>query len=242
MRSTTSVTPTFLTCLLGIVMLACGGSDEDGDGGTGIMPAPNLTGDAILDVRLLTAPVSIGGSNTPPPDAFPGYTPMAMDLNEGTGGDYVWLYYKIGRADGADGRPLDEIYTVDVTDGEDLKSAEDTRIWVNLNSGTPVTGHEIYLACSRSDWPVVRGIVVANVDDVDTVTMEDAPPGISNRYPVIWVKERISGGMSASPPGPWSTDGQDLNEGTSWLVPPIISDYSYIGYCVDQEVYDWLNP
>jgi hypothetical protein len=36
-------------------------------------------------------------------------------------------------------------------------------------------------------------------------------------------------------------DAQDLNEGESMPLLGFIPDYIYIGYCVDQEVYDWLQ-
>ena len=54
---------------------------------------------------------------------------------------------------------------MDETDGETVKDVDDIRLPVNLNSNTPVEGNRIFLACCESNWPVVRGIVFANVDD-----------------------------------------------------------------------------
>jgi hypothetical protein len=239
-----------LTAFLALLAAGCSGGGDgpefwnnDYEPPSDTMPAPNTAGDAILDIQLIARPVQLGGAS-PDPNAIPGYTLLGADLNEGSGGDYVWLYYQTGPADGSEGRPLGEIYTVDETDGETVKDVEDIKLPVNLNSGTPVEGNRIFLACCDADWPVVRGIVFANVDDMgETISIVDAPPGISSRYPVIWATERIEGSWDGViPNAPWPSDAQDLNEGTSWLFPPILSDYNYIGYCVDQEIYDWLNP
>ena len=247
MRTTTR----FLWLIAFVALLAAGCSgggdgpefwNNEQDDPSDPIPPPNTAGEAILDIQLVVHPVPLGGAS-PDPNAIPGFTLLGADLNEGSGGDYVWLYYKTGKADGSEGRPLGEIYTVDATDGETLKDVEDTLIPGNLNSGTPVEGNRIHLACRHTSWPVVRGIVFANVDDTgDTVSIVDAPPGIASRYPVIWATERIRGNWAVGPEGPWPNDAQDLNEGTSWLFPPILSDYNYIGYCVDPEIYDWLNP
>ncbi len=226
-----------LSLSTGFFAFGCGGGDDDE---RPPLPQPNLAGTAVLDLKLL-----ISNNGAPPADAFPGYTPISMDLNEGTGGDYVWLYYKLGMADGSEGVPISEIYTVDETDGENVKSENDTQLSINLNSNSALNGDKIYLAFRNSDWPVVRGIAVANYDNYDdTTVIKYAPPSVENEYPVVWVQEQLKGDLSSSPPGPWGAAPQDLNEGTSWLATfPLIyvTDYIYIGYCVDQEVYDWLQ-
>jgi hypothetical protein len=43
---------------------------------------------------------------------------LPIDLNDGTGGHYIWLYYRMGRADGLEGTPIGEVYTVNEVDGE----------------------------------------------------------------------------------------------------------------------------
>ena len=233
--------------LMILVASAIDGCKKDG-GGNGPPPAPaepaNLTGTAILDVKLLESPVNIGPKLTPPANAFPGYTPLDMDLNESTGGNYVWLYYKTGPADGSQGTPLGEIYTVDKTEGEALKSDAHTQLPVNLTSHSIVVGHEIYLTFQHSAWPVVRGIAVANVDtEEDTQVIKYVPPEVEGKYPVFWVQERSSTEAQSAEAGKWGPNPQDLNEGTSFLLPPFfnITDYIYIGYCLDQEYYDWLK-
>lgn len=68
--------------------------------------------------------------------------------------------------------------------------------------------------------------------------MEYGPPEVEGEYPVVWAQERKSDGWSTVHPGPWEPNPQDLNEGTSFIH---ITDYIYLGYGVDQEVYDWLQ-
>lgn len=228
--------PLLVPLLLGAGLMIHGCSDDDGP-----PPRPSdLGGMAILDLKLHEAPPDILNLDSPPPDQYPGYTPMYMDLNEGTGGYYVWAYYQLGAADGSEGTPLREIYTVDETEGEKAKSKNDTVLPNNLNSGSIVTGNVIHLAFRHGNWPVVRGIAVANIDTSDDTTMiQYAPPNVEGRYPVVWVQERKSDGWRSVKPGPWEPNPQDLNEGTSSLIH--ITDYIYIGYCVDQEYYDWLQ-
>jgi hypothetical protein len=224
------------------VVLAVGGC---GGGGRSAPPArpASLTGSAVLDLTLVTAPIVLNEPQVPPD--VPGFTVLDVDLNESTGGDYVWLYGRIGPADGSAGTPLGELYTVDATAGEKLRSGQDTELPVNLNSSTPVVGHEIHLAFRHSSWPVVRCVAVADVNDqYDTQIIRYLPPEAEGSYPVVWVQERISKDLHTVPAGPWGSDPQDLNEGTSLIIPPLvfdITDYIYVGYCLDQAYYDWLQ-
>ncbi|MBN1441947.1 MAG: hypothetical protein JXA90_04515 [Planctomycetes bacterium] len=237
MKDRLGIETLLLSLVVGLGLLVHGCDGDDGPS----LPPPNLAGTAILDLKLLEAPADLLNLTAPPADAYPGYTPVYMDLNEGTGGNYVWLYYKLGPADGSEGTPLGEIYTVDETDGEKPKSKDDTVLPNNLNSGSVVEGNRIFLAFKSSDWPVVRGIAVANIDSSDNSTMiQYAPPNVEGKYPVVWVQERKNDGWSTSMPGPWEPSPQDLNEGTSFALF-YVTDYNYIGYCVDQEVYDWLQ-
>jgi len=200
-------------------------------------PRPqDLSGQAVIGLTMLSQHWSVG--NGVPP-ALPGYTGIPQDLNASTGGDYVWLYYTMGNADGSQGDLVSEIYTVDVTEGEGLKSADDTRFTVNTNNNSINTGNEIYIAFGRSDWPVVRGIAVAVLSNGGNAYYRYFPAGIEQRYPVVWVRERKDNDPYGQPDGPWGTDAQDLNEGTSTFL--YVTDYIYLGYLVDQEVYDWLH-
>jgi len=224
-RPQASIVPTALALGLLVLLGGCGF-------GTG-MPPPNVEGMAVLELRVWTETYP----GEMPGDAWSGWSAMPSDLNGGTEGPAIRLYYRMGRANGADGTPLAELYTVDETEGEALKARDDTWIDGDLNAGTSTGGHVIYLACRQDRWPVVRGIVVANVDPDDyTAQIAYAPPEVEGQYPVIWLKERRDTAWSPCPEGPWTCDAQDLNEGAGWW-----TDWVYIGYCVDQEVYDWLT-
>jgi hypothetical protein len=104
-------------CLL---QIGCGG---DGDGESS--PA-NITGDAILGLQVID-----GGRSSMPPTPPTGYTLLNIDLNEGTGGNYIWLYYKVGKVEGSEGEPISKIYTVDEYDKETPQGG--VKLPVNLN-------------------------------------------------------------------------------------------------------------
>ena len=101
----------FVFCL---IQFGCGG------GGGTASPRPLLppTSRAMrcLELQVVDGGPVEGGGTPPAPPA--GYTLLDIDLNEGTGGNYIWLYYKVGKADGSEGEPVSKIYTVDEYDGE----------------------------------------------------------------------------------------------------------------------------
>lgn len=206
--------------------------------GEPLPPRPDdLSGEAVLELRMLSVPLSEGTDS--PPDAFPGFTGIPMDLNDSTGGDYVWLYYRMGPADGSQGDPVSEIYTVDSTDGEGLKSGVDTSLMVNTNNNAFYSdANRIYIAFATADWPVVRGIAVANYDLSET-RAHYAPPGVEATYPIVWSQQRAYHRV-IDHDGQWGPNPQDLNEGTSGIFTGV-TDYIYIGYMVDQEIYDWIQ-
>ena len=218
----------FLLLSAAFFLPACGG----GGGDDNPMPPPNLEGSAITGIEVVD-----GGLNSTPPAANPGYTLLDIDLNDGTGGDYIWLYYKVGPADGSEGTPIGEIYTVDEFDGE-TPTKGGTKIPVNLNAG-PTIGHDpLWLYYINSSWPVARCVVVAN--ETKKIT-KYGPPEAEGKYPVVWVKELLPDDLKTPETFPEPPDAQDLNEGESMPLLGFLSDYIYIGYCVDQEVYDWLQ-
>jgi hypothetical protein len=217
----------FFFCLL---QIGCGGDGDDSGNGT---PRPaSITGNAILDLQL-------ADSGTPPPPAPAGYTLLNVDLNSGTGGDYIWLYYKVGKADGSEGQPISKIYTVDEAPADSLCGGGvetpqgGTQLPVNLNAGSPKGRAPLWLYYTKSDWPVARCIVVDSrkADGSNHVRMY-APPEAEGQYQVVWV-EQLTPGTCTSP---YTSEGipphaQDLNEGESSLF--YVSDYIYIGYCKD---------
>ena len=138
-----------------VILMLCvgcsGGGSDDGDVGANEVAPDTIAGDAILDLYVVD-----GGHDGTPPDPSAGYTLLDIDLNEGTGGNYIWLYYKMGKADGSEGEPVSRIYTVDEYDGETPQGG--TKLPVNLNHCDNVTGgHEpLWLYYMRSSWPVAR--------------------------------------------------------------------------------------
>jgi hypothetical protein len=195
-----------------ILVLAAGcrsGGDDDSN------PKPeDIEGAAVLGIYLADS-----GYTAVPPTPEEGYSLVNMDLNGDTGGHYIWLYYRVGAADGSEGMPLSSIYTVMPGQGE--TSHGGTMLDVNLNAGAAMNEvgcEELYLWYKRSDWPVVRCIVVYNLSSGVTLY---APPEGEDMYnsgaiDIVWVHEQSA------------DDRQDLNEGEGFY-----SDYTYIGYGVD---------
>ncbi|MGC9324177.1 MAG: hypothetical protein ACP5G0_05430 [Desulfomonilia bacterium] len=205
-------------CLL---QISCGG--DSGGGNEDESPPPDITGDAILDLYLVD-----GGHTSTPPAPLAGYTLLDIDLNEGTGGNYIWLYYKMGEADGSEGVPVSKIYTVDEYDGETSQGG--TKLPVNLNENEYTTGgHEpLWLYYTRSSWPVARCIVVYNATNG---VKKYGPPEAEGKYEIVWVEE-LSPDEWKTPYADIPPDAQDLNEGES-IPLYFISDYIYIGYGKD---------
>jgi hypothetical protein len=195
----------------------------------------NHKGQAIVDVYVQDGGGL--GSGGVPPAALPGYELLHIDLNESTGGHYIWLYYKVGDAFGDEGVPLREIYTVDEYEEETpYKGGLNAGHLgpVNLNAGGVVEHDPLWLyKVLEGTGPVIRCIVVANETIGQTVY---GPAAAEGQYDVVWVEELIPDNLHP-PSGPYPDNAQDLNEGESFIFPPVfeISDYIYIGYCVDQE-------
>jgi hypothetical protein len=191
----------------------------------------NHKGRAVVDVYVQDGgPLGSGGV---PPAARPGYELLPIDLNESTGGNYIWLYYRTANAFGTSGVPLREIYTVDVYDGETpIKGGLHAGYpgTVNLNAGSPFDHSPLWLNKVQGIGSVIRCVVVANEDEGQT---EYGPPEAEGLYDVVWVEELIPDSHT-TPYGPYPPYAQDLNEGESIPIPPIFSDYIYIGYCIDK--------
>ncbi len=213
----------FLIPVLVVVMLAAGGCGGGGGSDSGVPVKPvNIEGDAILDIQLVDS-----GHNSTAPAAPEGYTLLDIDLNgRNTGGNYIWLYYKVGKADGSEGDPISRIYTVDEYDGE-TDTLGGTKLPVNLNEDdfTDEGNKPLWLYYLKSDWPVVRSIV-AYQRQGDWNAVEYGPPEAEGLYDIVWVQELVPDDLK-SPYDDIHPDAQDLNEGQ------FMSDYLYIGYGVD---------
>ena len=209
----------FIFCL---IQFGCGGGGG-GDGESTPSPPANITGDAILELQVVDGGPVEGGGTPPAPPA--GYTLLDIDLNGGSGGHYIWLYYKVGKADGSEGEPISKIYTVDEYDGETPQGG--TKLPVNLNEGGPSSHEPLWLYYVKSTWPVARCVVVDNRTKGKRVY---APPESEGKYQVVWVEELLPD-KYGSPYNDLPTNAQDLNEGESSLF--YMSDYIYIGYCKD---------
>jgi len=190
----------------------------------------NHKGRAVVDVYIQD-----GGGDSTPPAPLTGYAHLPIDLNESTGGNYIWLYYKTANAFGGSGVPLRDIYTVDVYDGETPQRGGLNAGYpgsVNLNAGTPFVHSPLWLYKVQGIGPVIRCVVVANEDSGQT---EYGPPEAEGLYDIVWVEELIPDSHT-TPYGSYPPYAQDLNEGESGGLFPLIyiSDYIYIGYCIDK--------
>jgi len=211
----------FLALVSCLLQSGCGGDSSN------VSPPPNLTGTAIVGLQIIDGGPAGSGGTPPTPPA--GYTLLNIDLNEGTGGDYIWLYYKVGKADGSEGVPVSRIYTVDEYDGETPQGG--TKLPVNLNEN--VFGgsvHEpLWLYYLQASWPVARCVVVYNATEN---VIRYGPPEAEGKYQVVWGEELKPDSLKNPTAYGVPPDAQDLNEGESF--PPFaISDYIYIGYCKD---------
>lgn len=204
--------------MFGLLQGGCGGGGAE----DGLTPPADLTGDAVLEIQLVD-----GGRDSTPPAPPVGFRLMNIDLNEGSGGNYIWLYYRTGKADGSEGQPVGRIYTVDEHDQETPQGG--VKLPVNLNEGSSfVGGLPLWLYVVKADRPVARCVVV---DNRTKGTRVYGPPEAAGKYQIEWVQELLPD--SLNPPYPdLPANAQDLNEGES--IPFVfLSDYIYIGYCKD---------
>ena len=181
----------------------------------------------MLEIQLVD-----GGGNSTPPAPPAGFRLLDIDLNEGSGGSYVWLYYRTGKADGSEGQPVSRIYTVDEHDGEAPQGG--VKLPVDLNAGSHIVGGvPLWLYVVQAERPVARCIVVDNrgIGSNSTGKRVYAPPEAAGKYQIEWVRELNPDNLS-QPFADLPFDAQDLNEGESFL-PFFVSDYIYIGYCRD---------
>ncbi|MBN1626395.1 MAG: hypothetical protein JW944_07705, partial [Deltaproteobacteria bacterium] len=195
----------------GIICILASGGGDDGDDDTQDEP---LTGNAILDIQIIDS-----GLSDIPPAAPEGFTLLDYDINKGTLQDYVWLYYKVGKADGSEGMPISEIYTVNENVGEEPHGG--TKVPVSVNG---VAGG-IWLYYIKASRPVVRYIVIFNASTWEKLY---GPPEEAYNYETVWVEELSDDDRDALPDFGVPADAQDLNEGAGPF-----SDYIYIGYGTD---------
>ena len=179
------------------------------------VPCPGNTGEAITGLTVID-----GGISSTPPAAPADYTNLPIDLNGGTVGTYVWLYYRTGRADGLEGTPIGRIYTVHESDGETPLSSSDTKINVNLNGSTAANNFLWLYYSAATTGPVVRSVVVANETDDETLY---GPPAAQGLYSITWVEELDPGSLKTPSGYPQPPDAQDLNEGFG-------VDWIFLGY------------
>jgi hypothetical protein len=155
--------------------------------------------DCLVDLQ-----VHITGN--PAPELPGGYKLLPQDLNDGAGGAFIWIYYKLGPDDGTEGDPITGIYTVDTSNGESNPPGG-TMIGVDLNYD--VGGDFIYLGYFRGTGDAVRSIATHNPSDGD---YNYSQGGASSYY--YWVTHQGSATL------------QDLNEGAG-------GDFIYVGYSYD---------
>jgi hypothetical protein len=196
-----------------VALIASGGGDDGGDDNS--QDEPPLTGNAILDIQIIDG----GLLSSSPPAAPEGFTLLNYDINEGSAHNYVWLYYKVGKADGSEGMPISEIYTVNELDGEEPQGGTKVPVSVNGDIGG------IWLYYIKASRPVARSIVIYNASEAVKVY---GPPEAEGNYKTVWVEELSDDDSDAPSNFGVPADAQDLNEGAGPF-----SDYIYIGYGTD---------
>ena len=152
-----------------------------------VFPAPRV---CILDLIILE------GSNASNPYKYNDrdYYRLAYDLNAGSGGPFIYIYYLLGMENDTI-TPIAEVATIDTSDGESLSSLPSGFVMINHDLNHGVGGDFIYLAYRRrndiSD-DLVTGLRVNNAYTFGT--------GSGN----TWYSVNI---------GYYSANPQDLNEG-----------------------------
>ncbi len=151
------------------------------------------------------------GSSNPAPELSNGYKLLNRDLNIGAGGDFIWIYYKLGPDDGSEGEPITGIYTVNTNNGE-TNPTGGTLIPVDLNDGAG--GDYIYLGYfTGTDDPIIRSIAINNrAEKTSTGDFVYSEGGESSYY--FWVTQQTTVKM------------QDLNESAG-------GHFVYLGYSHD---------
>jgi hypothetical protein len=165
-----------------------------------ILPSPRA---CILDLKI------VEGSNATSPHKIDGrdYYKLNYDLNAGSGGAFIYIYYLPGFENDTI-TPIAEVATIDESDGERLQDLPDGFVKINHDLNRTVGGDFIYLAYRRRNDPsdeLVTGLKVNNVYSIGTSSS-------NNWYAVT------QGYTSASP--------QDLNENAG-------GDYIYLYYTND---------
>jgi MAC/Perforin domain len=119
-------------------------------------PAPRKS---IIDVRVQNS----GSDNLANTFVSAGltFTKLPIDLNAGSGGDFIYVYYTIGLDDGSSGLvPINDLYTIDASDGEGSRGSGD---FINVDLNRRAGGDDIFLAFNRGFGPtIIRGIRVHN--------------------------------------------------------------------------------
>jgi hypothetical protein len=180
-----------------------------------------LSGTLKPEARLAIVDLRVEYNNESPPD--PGWTKLDVDLN---GNLFIvhyppiHLWFKMGRDDGSEGIPIDRIYTVNTTDGEDDPHGGEcaggiTADCLDLNKGAG--GDFIYLYYTKGLADPIRAIMVESIES-DGPTRQRWGPAEAGvwyeREDLTWCEQRCC------PPG----QRQDLDEGVASLHD------IYIGY------------
>jgi hypothetical protein len=88
--------------------------------------------------RVAMAGITAIASDTPRPPLVEGFRPIGLNLNEGAGGKYIYLYYQTGLDD------YPALTDLTMVTGQDISAPFGwTKVKLNLNAGT--TGMHIYL-------------------------------------------------------------------------------------------------
>ena len=152
-----------------------------------VLPSPRA---CVLDVRI------VEGSSAANPYKINGrdYYRLGYDLNAGSGGAYIYIYYLPGLENDTI-TPIAEVATINTSDGESLSNLPAGFVMINHDLNRTVGGDFIYLAYRRRNDPsddLVTGLRVNHIYSFGTSS--------SNTWYVV-----TAGYTSATP--------QDLNEG-----------------------------
>jgi hypothetical protein len=178
------------------------GGTSGGQGGAG--GAPRVPRNCVNGLSVLSS------TSWNFPAELYGYQLLPQDLNAGSGGDFIAIYYKLGPDDGSQGACISRIYTINDSHGE-ANIPGGTRIGFDLNY--TVGGDFIYLGFIQdASQPPIRSVVIYD-QNYNKPTFSE---GGGSQYQYTWVTKQNS------------ANWQDLNEGAG-------GDLIFIGYSIQPE-------
>ncbi len=181
---------------------------------------PSVPQKCIVDLKIMTTgdPTSLSDTTDD------GWIKLKKNLNEGAGGPYEYIFYKLGMDD--TGSPVTRVYTENLKFGG---HSEGGTVLDNhsLNEGTPHNGDTILLAFLQEvGKKAVRGLCILDVTKADPQARQTGLQRGDNFYPAAFSSGAGSGQTWYFVNTQGTDHNQDLNAGAG-------GNTLYLGYTYD---------